>query len=154
MLVNSILHDLYVRRMIVEPDDPNRTPRVAESTHEQTDGELTEKKKQIDSCDTAHEIWLRVKQMMKGSDIGAQDKKVKWFNEWEKFNSTGGESIESYYHRQIARNQNGFNAVQNAGNQNVNQNGNGNVVAAQAEGNGNGNNENQIRCYNCRGVSH
>ncbi|GJX26050.1 hypothetical protein Tco_0232346 [Tanacetum coccineum] len=37
---------------------------------------------------------------------------------------------------QIARNQNGFNAVQNAGNQNVNQNGNGNVVAAQAEGNG------------------
>nr|GFB05309.1 ribonuclease H-like domain-containing protein [Tanacetum cinerariifolium] len=24
----------------------------------------------VDSCETAHEIWLRVQQMMKGSDIG------------------------------------------------------------------------------------
>ncbi|GJU22756.1 hypothetical protein Tco_1156098 [Tanacetum coccineum] len=52
----------------------------------------------VDSCDTAQEIWLRVEQMMKGSDIGAQEKKAKLFNEWEKFNSTKGESIESYYH--------------------------------------------------------
>ncbi|GJT08054.1 hypothetical protein Tco_0842516 [Tanacetum coccineum] len=37
--------------------------------------------------------------MMKGSDIGIQEKKVKLFNEWERFTSTDGESIESYYHR-------------------------------------------------------
>nr|GEU34197.1 retrotransposon protein, putative, unclassified [Tanacetum cinerariifolium] len=37
--------------------------------------------------------------MMKGSDIGIQEKKAKLFNEWERFTSTEGESIESYYHR-------------------------------------------------------
>nr|GEY71093.1 hypothetical protein [Tanacetum cinerariifolium] len=37
--------------------------------------------------------------MMKGSDIGIQKKKAKLFNEWERFTSTDGESIESYYHR-------------------------------------------------------
>ncbi|GKD71021.1 hypothetical protein Tco_1325111, partial [Tanacetum coccineum] len=37
--------------------------------------------------------------MMKGSDIGIQDKKAKLFNEWEMITSTDGESIESYYHR-------------------------------------------------------
>ncbi|GJX87517.1 hypothetical protein Tco_0339531 [Tanacetum coccineum] len=36
--------------------------------------------------------------MMKGSDIGIQEKKDKLFNEWEMFTSTNGESIESYYH--------------------------------------------------------
>ncbi|GJV63548.1 hypothetical protein Tco_1474376 [Tanacetum coccineum] len=35
----------------------------------------------VDSCETAQEIWLRVQQMMKGSDIGIQDKKAKLFNE-------------------------------------------------------------------------
>nr|GEX29062.1 hypothetical protein [Tanacetum cinerariifolium] len=53
----------------------------------------------VDSCENAQEIWLRVQQMMKGSDIGIQEKKVKLFNEWEKFTSNEGESIESYYHR-------------------------------------------------------
>nr|GFA54639.1 hypothetical protein [Tanacetum cinerariifolium] len=53
----------------------------------------------VDSCETAQEIWLRVQQMMKGSDIGIQKKKAKLFNEWERFNSNDGESIESYYHR-------------------------------------------------------
>nr|GEX77260.1 reverse transcriptase domain-containing protein [Tanacetum cinerariifolium] len=38
-------------------------------------------------------------QMMKGSDIGIQEKKAKLFNEWERFTSNEGESIESYYHR-------------------------------------------------------
>ncbi|GJU48199.1 hypothetical protein Tco_1217754 [Tanacetum coccineum] len=52
----------------------------------------------VDSCETTQEI-LRVQQMMKGSDIGIQDKKAKLFNEWERFTSTDGESIESYYHR-------------------------------------------------------
>nr|GFC35447.1 hypothetical protein [Tanacetum cinerariifolium] len=37
--------------------------------------------------------------MMKGSNIGIQEKKAKLFNEWERFTSNEGESIESYYHR-------------------------------------------------------
>nr|GEY49913.1 retrovirus-related Pol polyprotein from transposon TNT 1-94 [Tanacetum cinerariifolium] len=53
----------------------------------------------IDSYEIAKEIWEHVRQMMKGSDIREQEKKVKLFNEWEKFTSTDGESIESYYHR-------------------------------------------------------
>nr|GEX45490.1 putative reverse transcriptase domain-containing protein [Tanacetum cinerariifolium] len=53
----------------------------------------------VDSCETAQEIWLQVQQMMKGSDIGIQEKKAKLFNEWERFTSNEGEPIESYYHR-------------------------------------------------------
>nr|GEU88396.1 integrase, catalytic region, zinc finger, CCHC-type, peptidase aspartic, catalytic [Tanacetum cinerariifolium] len=53
----------------------------------------------VDSCETAQEMWLHVQQMMKGSDIGIQEKKAKLFNEWERFTSTDGEAIESYYHR-------------------------------------------------------
>ncbi|GKD88897.1 hypothetical protein Tco_1364404, partial [Tanacetum coccineum] len=83
----------YVRRMIPEPGDPDREVPVAKTFHEQTDDELTEKEvKQmeaddqaiqiilmglpeyiyaaVDSCETAHEIWLRVQQIMKGFDIG------------------------------------------------------------------------------------
>nr|GFB85357.1 hypothetical protein [Tanacetum cinerariifolium] len=52
-----------------------------------------------DSCETAQEIWLRVQQMLKGFDIGIQEKKAKLFNEWERFTSTDGESIESYYYQ-------------------------------------------------------
>nr|GFB26859.1 hypothetical protein [Tanacetum cinerariifolium] len=37
--------------------------------------------------------------MMKGYDIGIQEKKAKLFNEWETFTSNDEESIESYYHR-------------------------------------------------------
>nr|GEU96220.1 integrase, catalytic region, zinc finger, CCHC-type, peptidase aspartic, catalytic [Tanacetum cinerariifolium] len=40
-----------------------------------------------------------ITQMMKGPDIGIQEKKAKLFNEWERFTSNEGESIESYYHR-------------------------------------------------------
>ncbi|GJT94627.1 hypothetical protein Tco_1090145 [Tanacetum coccineum] len=94
----------------------------AESTHKQTDDELIDQEAKqmevddqaiqtilmglpediyaaVDSVHTTKEIWLRVEQMMKGSTIGAQEKKAKLFNEWEKFKSTEGESIESYYHR-------------------------------------------------------
>nr|GFC99563.1 hypothetical protein [Tanacetum cinerariifolium] len=67
--------------------------------------------------------------------------------------------------RQYAGNLNGYNAVQNVGNQvaqnprvqndgNQNQIGNGNLVAVRAEGNAAGHNGNQLRCYNCRGVGH
>nr|GEY35127.1 reverse transcriptase domain-containing protein [Tanacetum cinerariifolium] len=53
----------------------------------------------VDSCETALEIWLRVQQIMKGSDIGIHEKKAKLFNEWKRFTSNDGELIESYYHR-------------------------------------------------------
>nr|GEX82758.1 DNA polymerase epsilon catalytic subunit A-like [Tanacetum cinerariifolium] len=79
--------------------DTNRKVSVNETFHVHTDDELTEKElKQIeadnqaiqtillghpediyaavDSCETTQEIWLRVQQMMKGSDIGIQEKKA------------------------------------------------------------------------------
>ncbi|GJW60718.1 retrovirus-related pol polyprotein from transposon TNT 1-94 [Tanacetum coccineum] len=122
LIYNSIINGQYVRRMIPEPGDAARTVLVPETFHEQTDDELTEAEiKQmeaddqaiqtillglpkdiyaaVDSCETAQEIWLRVQQMMKGSDIRIQEKKAKLFNEWERFTSIDGESIESYYHR-------------------------------------------------------
>nr|GFC82476.1 hypothetical protein [Tanacetum cinerariifolium] len=37
--------------------------------------------------------------MMKGSNIGIQENKAKLFNEWGRFTSNKGESIESYYLR-------------------------------------------------------
>nr|GFA60652.1 hypothetical protein [Tanacetum cinerariifolium] len=106
LIHNSIINCPYVRRMIPEPGDTNRKVHVNETFHVQTDDELTEKElKQIeaddqaiqtillglpkdiyaavDSYETAQEIWLRVQQMMKGSDIGIQEKKAKLFNEWE-----------------------------------------------------------------------
>nr|GEV61695.1 reverse transcriptase domain-containing protein [Tanacetum cinerariifolium] len=122
LIHNSIINGPYVRRMIPEPGDTNREVFVNEIFHVQTDDELTKKElKQIeaddqaiqtillglpediyavvDSCEIAQEIWLRVQQMMKGSDIGIQEKKAKLFNEWKRFTSNNGESIESYYHR-------------------------------------------------------
>nr|GEU58322.1 hypothetical protein [Tanacetum cinerariifolium] len=121
LIHNSIINGPYVRRIIPEPGDPNREVLVNETFHVQTDDELTEKElKQIeaddqaiqtillglsediyadvDSCETAQVIWLLVQQMMKGSDIGIQEKKAKLFNEWERSTSTDGGSIESYYH--------------------------------------------------------
>ncbi|GKA36216.1 hypothetical protein Tco_0722707, partial [Tanacetum coccineum] len=72
--------------------DPDREAPVNETFHEQTDEELTKK-------ELKQETWLRVQQMMKGSDIGIKEKNAKLFNEWERFTSTNGESIEYYYHR-------------------------------------------------------
>nr|GEZ68455.1 hypothetical protein [Tanacetum cinerariifolium] len=108
--------------MIPKPGDAERDVNVNETFHEQTDDEFSKRElKQIeaddqaiqtillglpediyavvDSCETAQEIWLRVQQIMKGSDIGIQEKKAKLFNEWEMFTSNEGELIESYYHR-------------------------------------------------------
>nr|GFB68780.1 hypothetical protein [Tanacetum cinerariifolium] len=122
LIYNSIINGPYVRRMIPEPGDTNRDVPMNETIHVQTDDELTEKELKhieaddqamqtillslpkdiyaaVDSCETAQEIWLRVQQMMKGCDIGIQEKKAKLFNEWETFTSNERESIESYYHR-------------------------------------------------------
>nr|GEW97408.1 hypothetical protein [Tanacetum cinerariifolium] len=116
LIHNSIINGPYVRRMIPELGDTNREVPVNETFHVQTDDELTEKElKQIeaddqaiqtillslpediyvvvDSCETAQETWLRVQQLMKGSDIGIQEKKAKLFNKWEMFTSTDEESM-------------------------------------------------------------
>ncbi|GJX92671.1 retrovirus-related pol polyprotein from transposon TNT 1-94 [Tanacetum coccineum] len=105
--------------------DPDHEVLVAETFHEQTDDELTEKEvKQmeaddqviqiilmglpkniyafVDSCETTQEIWSRVQQMMKGV--------------------------------QNVRNQNGLIVVSGIANLNANQIRNGNVVEARAEG--------------------
>nr|GEW93254.1 hypothetical protein [Tanacetum cinerariifolium] len=117
----------------------------------------------VNSCETAQEIWLRVQQMMKGSDIGIQEKKTKLFNEWERQTNTDGCGNQfRQYAGQNVQNLNGYNDVQNVGNQviqnaaqnlrvqnvgnqngligvsrnaNHNPNGNGNLVAGRAEGN-------------------
>nr|GEU47995.1 hypothetical protein [Tanacetum cinerariifolium] len=91
LIHNSILNSPYVRRMIPKPGDANRET-ILLGLHEDIYAA-------VDSCETTQEIWLRVQQMMKGSDIGIQEKKAKLFNEWERFTSNEGESIESYYHR-------------------------------------------------------
>nr|GEX83786.1 hypothetical protein [Tanacetum cinerariifolium] len=121
MIVDSIENGPYTRRMIATPGEPDVPVPVPESFHEQTNEELTKNDIKrmdaydqaiqtillglpedvyavVDSCETAKEIWERVRQMMKGLDIGEQEKKAKLFNESEKFTSTDGESIESYYH--------------------------------------------------------
>nr|GEY70790.1 hypothetical protein [Tanacetum cinerariifolium]GEY70795.1 hypothetical protein [Tanacetum cinerariifolium] len=113
MIVDSIENGPYVRRMIATPGEPDLPVLVPKSFHEQTDEELTETDiKRMDANDQAiqtillglpedvyaDEIWERVRQMMKGSDIEEQEKKAKLFNGWEKFTSNHGESIESYYY--------------------------------------------------------
>nr|GEV41562.1 hypothetical protein [Tanacetum cinerariifolium] len=93
LIYNSIINGPYVRRMILKPGDPNREVLVNETFHVQTDDELTKNKlKQIEADDQA------IQTILLGSDIGIQEKKAKLFNEWERFTSTDGESIESYYH--------------------------------------------------------
>nr|GEW89720.1 reverse transcriptase domain-containing protein [Tanacetum cinerariifolium] len=119
LIRNSIINGPYVKRMIPEPGDTNQEVPVNETFHVQTYDELIEKElKQIkaddqaiqtiflnlpediyaavNSCETTQEIWLRVQQMMKGSDIGIQEKKAKLFNEWEGFTSNKEESIDRH----------------------------------------------------------
>nr|GEW64232.1 integrase, catalytic region, zinc finger, CCHC-type, peptidase aspartic, catalytic [Tanacetum cinerariifolium] len=138
-LVNSITKGLYVRKMIYVPRDPNGTPLLGESSHEQTDDEITEKEaKQMEADDQAIQTIL----MGLPEDIYAvvdRTKKAKFFNEWEKFNSNEQESIESYYHH-FAKLINGFSRNKHFQEK----------IATRAEGNRNGNNRNKIRCYNYR----
>ncbi|GJR43950.1 retrovirus-related pol polyprotein from transposon TNT 1-94 [Tanacetum coccineum] len=93
LIYNSIINGPYVRRMIPEPCDAARAfPNILLGLPEDIYAV-------VDSYETAKEIWLRVQQMMKGSNIGIQEKKAKLFNKWERFTSTDRESIDSYYHR-------------------------------------------------------
>nr|GEZ83039.1 integrase, catalytic region, zinc finger, CCHC-type, peptidase aspartic, catalytic [Tanacetum cinerariifolium] len=106
IIVDSIENEPYVRRMIATPGEPDLPVLVPKSFHEQIEEELTETDIKrmdaddqaiqtillglpkdvyaaVDSCETAKEIWERVRQMMKGSDIVEQEKKAKLFNEWK-----------------------------------------------------------------------
>nr|GEY52543.1 hypothetical protein [Tanacetum cinerariifolium] len=100
MIVDSIENGSYVRRMIATPGEPDLPVPVPESFHKQTDKELTENDIKrmdaddqaiqtillglledvyatVDSCEIAKEIWERVRQMMKGSDIREHERKAK-----------------------------------------------------------------------------
>ncbi|GJS12714.1 hypothetical protein Tco_0407186 [Tanacetum coccineum] len=102
LIYNSIMNVPYVRRMIPEPGDQDReVPVEADDQAIQTIllGLPEEIYATVNSCETAQEIWLRVQQMIKGFDIGIQEKKDKLLNEWERLTSIYEESIESYYHR-------------------------------------------------------
>nr|GEU92411.1 hypothetical protein [Tanacetum cinerariifolium] len=77
LIYNSILNGPYVRKMIPEPGDANRDiTNILLGLPEDIYAA-------VDSCETAQEIWLRVQQMMKGFDIGIQEKTAKLFNKWE-----------------------------------------------------------------------
>nr|GEY15627.1 putative reverse transcriptase domain-containing protein [Tanacetum cinerariifolium] len=88
MIVDSIENGPYVRRMIATPGEADLPVPVLESFHKQTDEELTKNDIKrmdandqaiqtillglpediyaaVDSCETAKEIWERVRQMMK-----------------------------------------------------------------------------------------
>ncbi|GKE35225.1 hypothetical protein Tco_1454547 [Tanacetum coccineum] len=59
LIVKSIINGPYVKRMIVEPGDPDRETPFAEAFHEQTDEEITEKEaRQIEADDQAIQIIL------------------------------------------------------------------------------------------------
>ncbi|GKB90952.1 hypothetical protein Tco_0963224 [Tanacetum coccineum] len=75
LIYNSIMNGPYVRRMIPEPKADDQAIQIILM------GLLEDIYAAVDSCETAQEIWLCVQQMMKGSDIGIQDKKAKLFNE-------------------------------------------------------------------------
>nr|GEY86727.1 hypothetical protein [Tanacetum cinerariifolium] len=95
LIHNSIINGPYVRRMIPEPGDTNREVYVNETFHVQTDDELNVKEhKQIKADDQAIQIIL----LGPLEDIYIAEKKAKLFNEWERFTSNEGESIESYSH--------------------------------------------------------
>ncbi|GJX35389.1 hypothetical protein Tco_0246946 [Tanacetum coccineum] len=97
LLEKSILHGLYTDDELTEKD-----AKQVEANDQAIQIFLMGLPKDVyavlDTYQTARETWLHVQQMMKGYDIGEQEKKAKLFNEWERFKSTEGESIESYYY--------------------------------------------------------
>nr|GEX67419.1 hypothetical protein [Tanacetum cinerariifolium] len=94
LIHNSILNGPYVRKMIPGPGDANCDITVTETFHLQTDDELSDKElKQIEADDQA------IQTILFGLPEDIYTAKAKLFNDWERFTSNEGESIESYYHR-------------------------------------------------------
>nr|GFB57219.1 hypothetical protein [Tanacetum cinerariifolium] len=170
LIHNSILNGPYLRRMIPKPGDANREPEWSRHVT------IVHQTKDFHTADYT-QLYDLLKYNQKeiaqpGMNMG-QDRQMQMVGGY-------GENQFRQYDRQNAGNLNGYNAVQNVGNQvaqnprpqNVgnqnrligvqgngnqnqigwNQNGNGNLVAVHAEGNAAGHNGNQIRCYNYRGV--
>nr|GEY78725.1 hypothetical protein [Tanacetum cinerariifolium] len=98
---NFIINGPYVRRMIPEPGDPNREVPVNETFHVQADDELTEKElKKIEADDQAIQTIL----LGLFEDIYAA------------VDSNGGNQFRQYAGQNV-ENLNGYNDVQNVGNQ-------------------------------------
>ncbi|GJS85241.1 integrase, catalytic region, zinc finger, CCHC-type containing protein [Tanacetum coccineum] len=157
LIYNSIMNVPYVRRMIPEPDDPDRKVLIILM------GLPEDIYAAVDSCETAQEIWLRVQQMMKGSDIGIQDKSLlnKHFPEKIASNLKFLNNLQPEWrrhvtivHQQKDLHEVDYTQLYDFLKYNQAETWNGDVVAARAEGIRNGNNGNQIRCYNCRGLGH
>ncbi|GJR33009.1 hypothetical protein Tco_1109241 [Tanacetum coccineum] len=158
LIYNSIINGPYVRRMIPKLGDQNREVPVNETFHEQTDDELTEKElKQVEADDQAIQTILLglPEDIYDAVDscgyIAQPDMNMGQDKQMQMAGCNGGNQFRQYAGQNVG-NQNGYNAVQNVRNPNLNRNGN--VVAARAKGNVIRNNGNQIRCYNCRGLSH
>nr|GEU84779.1 hypothetical protein [Tanacetum cinerariifolium] len=93
LIHKSILNGRYVRKMIPELGDANRDINITETSHLQTYDELSDKElKQIEADDQA------IQTILLGLPEDIYVKKAKLFNEWERFTSNKGESIESYHH--------------------------------------------------------
>ncbi|GKA95605.1 reverse transcriptase domain-containing protein [Tanacetum coccineum] len=61
--------------------------------------ELTEQDHLQDECDSAKDIWERVKLLMKGTELSYQKCECKLYNEFDKFTSIKGETLHEYYLR-------------------------------------------------------
>nr|GEW98137.1 hypothetical protein [Tanacetum cinerariifolium] len=169
LIHNSIINGPYVRRMIPEPEADDQ------AIHTILLGLPEDIYAAVDSCGTTQEIWLRVQQMLKGSDFGIQEKKAKQIaqpsmnmGQDRQMQMVGGNGENQFrqYAGQNIGNLNGYNTIQNVRNQiaqnqrvqnvrnqkgligvprNANQNGNGNLVATRAEGNEAGHNGIQLQ---------
>ncbi|GKB22978.1 hypothetical protein Tco_0862379 [Tanacetum coccineum] len=57
--------------------------------------------KLFDACNTANEMWTAIERLQQGESLNIQDVKTNLFWEFGKFTSRDGESMESYYSRDL-----------------------------------------------------
>ncbi|GKD21090.1 hypothetical protein Tco_1222793 [Tanacetum coccineum] len=53
----------------------------------------------VNHCQSAKDIWERVKLLMKGTELSYQERECKLHNEFDKFTSIKGETLHEYYLR-------------------------------------------------------
>ncbi|GJT02424.1 retrovirus-related pol polyprotein from transposon TNT 1-94 [Tanacetum coccineum] len=118
---NSIQNGPYVRPMIPDPDDAvninGTVKKILEPLSKMTEGN----KKQyntdvkvmsyllqaipndiynsVDACKNAKELWERIKRLMFGSDVTSHVRHSRLRDEFDKFATKEGESLESVYER-------------------------------------------------------
>ena len=121
-LVKSVTEGPFKPRQVLDPGEPNSTPPVQPFYRDQSEADYTEEDKlqiaaddqafhlvvlglpeevyaTVDSEESAHAVWERVKRLMYGTDIGKQEMETQLLKQLRKFTSIPGESIEAYYHR-------------------------------------------------------